>query len=162
MHSKSKSAVTTQEWLAVIGLVCVFALLSITLLYLANYRRHKVERNALWSEDAGQLMAIVFNQLKSYCQSQTNFPALTAEELHQRGVFDDRTLAFLKSPKVHYYPFSSSDPDTNVVLSVIGIWPDIRIGNRGWNGSTVPEEFTKGAILSTNPPARWLSLDAYR
>lgn len=145
-------------------LVAIFCLLALLLLNLVlrNSPRHKAEANALWSDDASKLMAVTYNQLKSYCQSQTNFPALTAQELHQRGIFDDRIMAFLKSPKVHFYPFSSDDPDTNVVLSVVGIWPDIKIGNREWNGAMVPEQITKRDILSTNPPARWLDLKSYR
>lgn len=148
---------------AIITLACFAALMALPFAYRTHQRR-KVEADALWERNADQFVGIVYNQLKSYCLSQTNFPALTAEELHQRGIFDDQTLAFLKLSKVHFYPFSSADPDTKIVLSMVVMDHPIKLGfgSRALTIPLMPIEFTKGDLFNTNISYGLLNLDTYR
>jgi len=146
-------------------LLIVIAAVLILILAIVAIRVHlreKVKSIEAWQSEVNRSFADIFNELRNYCHSQTNYPALTAEELHQRGVFDDQTMEFLKSPKVHFYPFAATDPDTNVILSVVGVWPDISLGNKSWQGSTAPVELTKRDIMSTDAPPRWLDTNTFR
>jgi hypothetical protein len=149
---------------AVIALVGLIVLMAIPFAYIA-YHRRSAGVQALHERDADQFICIVFNQLKSYSSSQTNFPALTAEELYQRGVFDDQTMAFLKLRNVHYYSFSSADPDTKVVLNVV-LSPvhKLTIPFRGAIAfPPIQVDLTKADILNTNNDyGGLLDLNMYR
>jgi hypothetical protein len=54
----------------------------------------------------------------------SGYPALTADELNQRGVFDDRILDFLSCSHVQFIPFSSGDPDNKIILRIDAHWVD--------------------------------------
>ena len=143
---------------AVIITFCVLALTAVPFIHRA-YQKRKADAAALWERNADQFVGIVYNQLKSYCQSQTNFPALTVEELHRCGIFDAPTVAFLKFPKVHFHPFASTDPDTNVVLSVV-IVPEMKMGR--WRIPPHPVVITKGNLYNTNITHGIMNLNTYR
>jgi hypothetical protein len=159
MHTKAftpkrNRGLTTQGWLVVTAIDCVLLLIVIAVVYRAH-ERAKARAASLWSWDATEATAIVYSQLRDYCLAHTNFPALTADEWHQRGVFDDKAMAFLRSPKVHFHPFASTDPDDTVVLGVEGIWPDMTLfrGNLKFAFPKVQDEFTRRDVFNTNPPS---------
>jgi hypothetical protein len=149
---------------AVIATVGLIVLMAIPFAYTA-YHRRSAGVQALHERDADQFICIIFNQLKSYSSSQTNFPALTAEELHERGVFDDQTMAFLKLRNVHFHPFSSTDLDTKVVLNVaFSPIHKLRIPFRGEIAfPPIQFDLTKADILNTNDNyGGLLDLNMYR
>jgi hypothetical protein len=148
--------------IAIVGLVALMAILFAR----SAHRKGNAGGESYEERDMDRFICIVYNQLKSYGLSQTNYPALTAEELHQRGVFDDQTMAFLKLRNVHFYPFSSTDPDTNPVLSVLvspGHKMSIPFKNTVIEFPPVKVDLTKAEILNTNLDyAGLLDLNMYR
>ena len=150
---------------AVIAIVGLVALMAIPFAYTV-YHRKTAGVQAMHERDADQFICIIYNQLKSYAFSKTNFPALTAEELHQRGVFDDQTMAFLKLRDVHFRPFSSADLDTKLVLSV-QFTPShkfiIPFRGTALNFPPMQVDLTKADILNTNSDyGGLLDLNIYR
>ncbi len=57
-------------------------------------------------------------RLSEFCESQRSYPALSARQLHELGVFDGQIMALLGWRGVDFYPFSSSDPTNMIVLQV--------------------------------------------
>lgn len=150
---------------ALIGIVGLIALIVVSFAYSVHHKRN-AGNPSLRERDLDQFICIIYHQLKSYGFSQTNFPALTADELHQRGVFDDQTMAFLKLSNVHFYPFSSADPDTNLVLSVLlSPGQKFNIPSKGTeiNFPPMQVDLTKADILNTNVDyGGLLDLNTYR
>jgi competence protein ComGC len=117
--SQSDSAVTLVELLVVLCIICTLASLSLGAIHVAHARAMA----ALWRIEAPRFITLIHERLSEYYQSKTNYPAWTADDLHRRGVFDNRTMQFLRSPNVSFIPFSSTDPDDKWVLRVVNIWP---------------------------------------
>lgn len=150
---------------ALIGIVGLMALIAVSFAYSVHHQRN-ARNQVLRERDLDQFICIIYHQLKSYGLSQTNFPALTADELHQRGVFDDQTMAFLKLSNIHFYPFSSADADTNLVLSVLlSPGQKLKIPFKGTEIKFPPiqVDLTKADILNTNIDyGGLLDLNTYR
>lgn len=63
-------------------------------------------------------MAEIHSALSRFCEDYAEYKPLTPQELVQIGVFDGNIAAFLRTPGVRYHPFSSTDPDTKIVVEV--------------------------------------------
>ena len=140
-------------------LIAAFCILVLGLLCVHGCARKRAEE-AFWEIDSNRATAEFYNQLRSYCLSQTNYPALPAEQLRERGIFDDEIMALLNQRMIHFYPFSSEDPDDKIIFS----WTnnvDLRVG---WKVAhfSMDEELTKGQITGTNDPEDPYDLDEYR
>jgi hypothetical protein len=83
---------------------------------------HAKSKDKIWRIEAYNFHDYIQQHLLRYYQSQTNYPALTAEDLRQRGVFDDRIMGFLRCPHVQFIPFSSSDADDKYILRIDNDW----------------------------------------
>ena len=110
-----RSAYTLVELLLVIGIISTLAsLLLAAVLKAKQYARHKTFQITAYSA-----ISHTEQELGQYYLNQTNFPAFTAEQLGQKGVFDLHTMEFLRNPEVTFYPFSSTDADNKIILRVI-------------------------------------------
>lgn len=148
---------------AAIAVLCLIALIAVAFAYSAYRKRNNAGVQSLRDQDANQFICIIYSQLKSYSMSQTNFPALTADELHQRGVFDDQVMAFLKLKNVHFSPFSSDDSDTKLVFSVVTPGPKWKVRGRTIQFPEFRVDLTKADILNTNINyGGMLDLNTYR
>ena len=79
-------------------------------------------RNKAWRAQATDFYDYIQEHLARYYQSQTNYPVLSAADLHREGVFDDRTMDFLRCPHVQYIPFSMSDGTNKVIFQIDSDW----------------------------------------
>src|ERR1035441_4157888 len=122
MRSRSKyqpiSGVTLVELLVVIGIIGILACLSLG----AVYKAHAYAKDKTWRLQAYNYCDYIQEHLSRYYQSQTNYPTLSAAELHQRGVFDDRIMDFLHCPHVQFIPFSVGDRDDKIILRIDDYW----------------------------------------
>lgn len=104
-----------------IELMLTFAIISLlaalllgTVLKAKRYARHKTFQITVYN-DVMQME----QQLGRFYEYKTNFPAFTANDLAQKGVLNLHMLDFLNNPEVTFYPFSSTDPDTKVILRAV-------------------------------------------
>ena len=118
VHRKSKCGVTLVELLVVIGIIGILA----SLLLGAVFKAHTYAKDKTWRIEAYNFCDYIQEHLRRYYQSQTNYPALTADQLHQQGVFDDRIMDFLSCSHVQFIPFSSSDQDDKIILRIDNNW----------------------------------------
>ena|ERR1035438_1123580 len=118
VHRKSKCGLTLVELLVAIA---IFGILASALLG-AVYKAHAYAKDKTWRIEAYDFCDYIREHLHRYYQSQTNYPALTATQLYQRGVFDDRIMDFLSCQHVQFIPFSSSDLDSKLVFRIDADW----------------------------------------
>ena len=109
---------TLVELLAVVAIIGILASLSLG----AVYKAHAYAKDRTWRIEAYNFFDYIQEHLIRHYQSQTNNPALTAAQLHQQGVFDDRIMDFLSCPHVHFIPFSSSDQDDKIIFRLDVDW----------------------------------------
>ena|SRR2546430_1344608 len=119
-HCKSRSGLTLLEILAAIAVIGVLA----SLLLGAVHKAHARAKDRVWRLEAPGFISLIQERLSKYYQSQISYPAWTADDLYRRRVFDDRIMEFLRSPKVAFIPFSSTDPDDKWIMRVVNIWPE--------------------------------------
>jgi len=113
-RSKRPTGLTLLELLCVIGIITILAALLLGPVHKAYARVKAME----WEMKVQTFAGRIADQLRDYCLSRTNYPALSVQELSQLGVFDIQMTHFLTSnkDKVEYFPFSSSDPNGKVIL----------------------------------------------
>jgi len=110
-----KTAYSLIELLCVIGIVLILAsLLLVVVLKAKRYAQHKTFQIVAYDS-----FDRIQEQLGRYYENKTNFPAFTAFQLSQKGVFDLHTMDFLNNPEVTFNPFSSTDADSAVILRVV-------------------------------------------
>ena len=117
-QSQTKRSMTLIELLLVIGIIGVLASLSLG----AVYKAHAYAKDKIWRLQAYNYCDYIQEHLSRYYQSRTNYPTLSAAELHQRGVFDDRIMDFLHCPHVQFIPFSVGDRDDKIILRIDDYW----------------------------------------
>ncbi len=116
-HHKSTSGVTLLELLAVMAIIGIL----VSLLLGAVHKAHARVKDRVWRLEAPGFIALIQERLRKFYQSQTSYPAWTADDLYRRNVFDDRIMGFLRSPNVTFIPFSSTDSDDKWILKVINM-----------------------------------------
>jgi len=104
--------------LAVIAIIGILA----ALLLGAVSRAYASARNKMWRVQAPSFYDYVQEHLAKYYQSQTSYVVLSAADLRDKGVFDDRIMDFLRCPHVQYIPFSMSDQSNKVIFQIDSDW----------------------------------------
>ncbi|MBI2947537.1 MAG: type II secretion system protein [Verrucomicrobia bacterium] len=128
---------------SLIELLCVIAILAILASLLASsvlraYRRVKQMQTSL---EAPGLADLVEKKLKDFFAPKARFPAYTAEELHEHGVFDREMMRRIRARELIYYPFSSTDPDNKLIAEVlVEKKPQTLIYQRIWKKDLYAEE----------------------
>jgi prepilin-type N-terminal cleavage/methylation domain-containing protein len=109
---------TLLEMLLVIGIIGILA----GLLLGAVNKAYVSSQNKIWRVRAPDFSDYLQEHLSKYYQANTNYPLLSAVELNQKGVFDDRIMNFLRCPHVQYIPFSMSDASNKVIFQIDSDW----------------------------------------
>ena len=106
--------------LLVIGIIAVLA----SLLLPAVNRAYLSSQNKIWRVQAmeSELQDYVREHLAKYYQANPTYPLLTARDLYQKNVFNDRIMNFLRCPHVQYLPFSMTDPTNKVIFQIDTDW----------------------------------------
>jgi prepilin-type N-terminal cleavage/methylation domain-containing protein len=129
-------ALTLVELLLTISVIAILASM-VTAVAMKALNQAKEEA---WALEAVSYMKDIRARLAAYYDSTADYPALTADELRQSGVFDNKIMEFLRSPKVSFFPFSSSDPGD---MYVIQAWIH-------WRGRSEHPGFQKRQIKDPN------------
>jgi len=109
---------TLIEMLLVIGIIGILA----ALLLGGVNKAFVSSQNKIWRVQGQAFYDYIQEHLAKYYQAQTNYPALSADDLYQKGVFDDRIMNFLRCPHVQYIPFSMSDSTNKVIFQIDSDW----------------------------------------
>jgi prepilin-type N-terminal cleavage/methylation domain-containing protein len=114
----------TAAGFTLIEMLCVIAIIGIlaAMLLGAVNKAWVSSQNKVWRFQAHDFYDYIQEHLFKYYQSQTSYPVLSAEDLHQKGVFDDRVMNFLRCPHVQYLPFSMSDGTNKVIFQIDNDW----------------------------------------
>jgi len=111
-------AFTLLEMLLVIGIIGILA----AMLLGAVNKAFMSSQNKVWRAQAYDFYDYIQEHLAKYYQANTNYPVLTARDLYQQNVFDDRIMNFLRCPHVQYIPFAQSDPTNKVIFQIDQDW----------------------------------------
>ena len=109
---------TLLELLLVIGIIGILA----AMLLGAVNKAFVSSQNKIWRVQGRDFYDYIQEHLSKYYQAQTNYPVLSAADLYQKGVFDDRIMGFLRCPHVQYIPFSMSDSTNKVIFQIDSDW----------------------------------------
>jgi hypothetical protein len=104
--------------LLVIGIIGILA----AMLLGAVNKAFLSSQNKIWRVQAPDFQEYIQEHLSRYYQKQTTYPVLTAADLRQKGVFDDRIMGFLRCPHVQYIPFAMSDATNKVIFQIDSDW----------------------------------------
>jgi len=104
--------------LLVIGIIGILA----AMLLGAVNKAFMSSQNKVWRAQAYDFYDYIQEHLAKYYQANTNYPVLTARDLYQQNVFDDRIMNFLRCPHVQYIPFAQSDPTNKVIFQIDQDW----------------------------------------
>ena len=118
MKYQTKTGVTLLELLFVIGIIGILASLYLGAVHKA--RAYAMDKT--WRLEAYNYCDYIQDHLAHFYQSQTNYPTLSAAELRERGVFDDRIMDFLSCRHVQFIPFSVGDGDDKIILRIDNDW----------------------------------------
>jgi prepilin-type N-terminal cleavage/methylation domain-containing protein len=117
-NHRATAAFTLLEMLLVIGIIGILA----AMLLGAVNKAFMSSQNKVWRAQAYDFYDYMQEHLAKYYQANTNYPVLTARDLYQQNVFNDRIMNFLRCPHVQYIPFSLSDPTNKVIFQIDSDW----------------------------------------
>jgi prepilin-type N-terminal cleavage/methylation domain-containing protein len=123
MGNKAAHGLTLIELLCVIGIIVVLATM---LLGPAGRILRRVLADQ-WSENAEMLLRATVQQLNQHFGGDSTFGLITLDRIESEGLLKPNELQFLKDPRVTFIPFSGTDPDEKIVISVQlkrGFWTD--------------------------------------
>ncbi len=129
--------------LTILEVLCVLVILSILLSMffpvIAKVRRRADERiyHALMQQN--RLYYETRDKLRDFYRAKTNYTALTAEELHQVGVFDANIVRWMRLGLIRFYPFASTAPAGKRVMDFYS--------HTGSNGVSVWTALSKSNII---------------
>lgn len=134
----------TQAGFTLIELLCVIAIIMVlaALLLGAASRILQKVRADQWAEEAGVQVGMIIKKLQTPYQGKRTFPLVTLADLESKGTLNRAQIRFLKDSRVTFTPFSGTDPDDKIVVSV-------QFDAGFWGGGGVLTA-TKGEI--TKPP----------
>ena len=104
--------------LLVIGIIGILA----AMLLGAVNKAYMSTQNKVWRAQAYDFYDYIQAHLIKYYQANPNYPVLTARDLYQKNVFDDRIMNFLRCPHVQYIPFAMTDPTNKVIFQIDQAW----------------------------------------
>jgi len=104
--------------LLVIGIIGILA----AMLLGAVNKAFMSSQNKVWRAQAYDFYDLIQERLVKYYQANTNYPVLTARDLYDKNVFDDRIMSFLRCPHVQYIPFAMSDSTNKVIFQIDTDW----------------------------------------
>jgi prepilin-type N-terminal cleavage/methylation domain-containing protein len=117
-NHRAAAAFTLIEMLLVIGIIGILA----GLLLGPINKAYTSTQNKAWRAQARDFYDYMQEHLAKYYQANPNYPVLTARDLYQQNVFNDRIMNFLRCPHVQYTPFSLSDPTNKVIFQIDEDW----------------------------------------
>ncbi len=114
--------VSGRRGVSVVELLCVVTIIFIlaSLLLGPVLKAYRKAKNFAAEVDGGSYVQMTVKRLRTFHQTHASYPPLTAKYLHEQGVFDSRFMQYLREKQMVYFPFSSTDSDTNQI-----IWYDI-------------------------------------
>jgi type II secretory pathway pseudopilin PulG len=106
--------------LTLIELLCVIALIMVlaTLLLGAASRVLQKVRADQWTEQADVQLGMIVKELKTHYQGKRTFPLVTLANLESHGILNPAQIRFLNDPRVTFAPFSATDDEEKIVISV--------------------------------------------
>ena len=99
----------------VAGTFGLLALLLVADFIWSNFITDDAYREGMY--DSGQEKVVIYS-LRDYFHGKKSYPALTFEELHQKGIITGDAYDWVKDGWYAYYPFGPDTPDDALVLRV--------------------------------------------